>query len=175
MSVIRSSRALIGPEACCVIIPDGFSFSASSFSTEFVQMMTAKWTGLALKTKNPSKVSLTSYCKNLHLIILFCINNLNWMFKISDLSILNKFTKRKKKKQLTESACTGLYPHLSVPLPSPISAPSCPIRSQLNSRAVAAQLASWRHCDVSGRPIAFLPRLPVFFHFCSSCMRLFVG
>lgn len=172
MSVIRSSRALIGPEACCVIIPDGFSFSASSFSTEFVQMMTAKWTGLVLKTKNLSKVSLTSYCKNLHLIILFCINNLNWMFKISDLSILNKFTKRKKK--TTNWIC--MYWLVPPPLrPTPISAPSCPIRSQLNSRAVAAQLASWRHCDVSGRPIAFLPRLPVFFHFYSSCMRLFVG
>lgn len=175
MSVIRSSRALIGPEACCVIIPDGFSFSASSFSTEFVQMMTAKWTGLALKTKNPSKVSL-------YLLLQKSTFNHTVLYQQLKLNVQNlrsvhikQVHKKEKKQKLTESACTGLYPHLSVPLPSPISAPSCPIRSQLNSRAVAAQLASWRHCDVSGRPIAFLPRLPVFFHFCSSCMRLFVG
>lgn len=138
MIVIRSSRALIGPEACCVIIPDGFSFSASSFSTEFVQMMTAKWTGLALTTKNPSKVSLTSYCKNLHLIILFCINNLNWMFKISDLSILNKFTKRKKK---TNWIC--MYWLVPPPLrPTPLSHLSAELPNQISTQQPSGRSAA---------------------------------
>lgn len=34
-----------------------------------------------IKSNNQSNVSLTSYCKNLHLFILFCIDNLTECWK----------------------------------------------------------------------------------------------
>lgn len=149
---------------------------------EFVQMMTAKWTGLTSKTKNQSNVSLTSYCKNLHLFILFCIDNLNWMLENWKSVHINKLKKgkRQKEKILNESACTGLY---SPPPPPPKrraaqsdlnSLAKRPLRSRLVWPLLLCFLvpSAWCHDDYMGWPIAFLLRLPVFLFFCSSCMQL---
>lgn len=80
---------------------------------EFVQMMTAKWTGL---TEKQSNISLTSYCKNLHLFILYR------QLKLNVKSVhLNKLKKGKRQNQ-NESACTDLCSlPLSAELPNQIS------------------------------------------------------
>lgn len=148
-------------------------------STEFVQMMTAKWTGLPL-TKNQSNVSLTSYCKNLHLLMLFCIDNLNWMLENWKSVRINKFKKAKKGKKNLKSIC--MY-WLVFPAPPPSAKLPNQISTSLANQLLCSCLvwpllicflvpSAWCHDDYAGWPIAFPLQLPVFLFSCSSCMQL---
>lgn len=142
--------------------------------TEFVQMMTAKWNGLTLETKNQSIVSLTSYCKNLHIFILFCIDNLNWMLENWKSVHINKLKKGKRPKWIC------MY-WLVFPAPQRWAA-----QSDLNSLAKQPLCSwlvwppllcflvpsAWCHDDYMGWPIAFSSLTSCFLFFCSSCMQL---
>lgn len=132
--------------------------------------MTAKWTGLMLKTKNQSNVSLTSYCKNLHLFILFCIDWMLENLKICPYSQAQKGFKKKEKKKTTKnskwiSACTGLYfppPALSYPIRSQPFQPSSLSAAGWFGLCFLAPSA-WFPGDYMGEPMAFLLWLPVSF------------
>lgn len=109
--------------------------------------MTAKWTGLMLKTKNQSNVSLTSYCKNLHLFILFCIDWMLENLKICPYSQAQKGFKKKEKKRQQKILNGSLHVLACISRPQRWAT-----QSDLNLFSQAASLqpaglasASWLH------------------------------
>lgn len=131
---MEAPQLLSGPEFHRVLIPDAFSFCllflhrirsdddrqvnwAHVNDKEFVK----RFTYLLLQKSTFNHTVLYQQLK-------LNVQNLRSVH-------IKQVHKKEKKNNLTESACTGLNPHLSVPPPSPTSAPSCPIKSQLESRA----------------------------------------
>ncbi len=156
-------------------LPDGF-FLLSSPPQNLFRWWPPNELG-SHSAKNSVKCFTYLYCKNLHLFILFCIDNLNWMLENWNSVHINKLKKGKRQKEKSKWIC--MY-WLVYPAPQRYAAQSDlnflakqPLCSWLVWPLLLCFLvpSAWCHDDYIGWPIAFLLWLPVLFfsvlHACS--------